>query len=206
MLDLLSKGSLFIVFAALVGAGMGLPISEDAVVLGTGALSEQGVFVTPLALLVCYAGVLLGDFIIFSVGRRLGPAAFERKFFQKILPEERRQRAEAMFASRGAVAVFISRFLVGFRIPAFATAGILQMSPAKFLLCDGLALAISAPAVFSLGYLFSNQLPYIQEQLGQAQGYVALGALTAVILIGVVLWARKRRKAVVEEVVVPPEV
>ena len=61
MLDLLSKGSLFVVFAALVGAGMGLPISEDAVVLGTGALSEQGVFTTPFALLACYAGVLLGS-------------------------------------------------------------------------------------------------------------------------------------------------
>ena len=36
----IAESSLFLVFAALVGAGMGLPISEDAVLLFTGALTD----------------------------------------------------------------------------------------------------------------------------------------------------------------------
>lgn len=189
----IAESSLFLVFAALVGAGMGLPISEDAVLLFTGALAERGVFLIPAALATCFAGVLAGDFIIFSIGRKLGPRLFERRFIQKVVSAERRKLAETLIQNRGSYAIFIARFLIGFRLPTFATAGVLGMSPARFLFFDALALCISAPMMFSLGYFFSDRIDEIQEHLGTAQLYV-IGALVAVGFLAFLFYRRRTRR------------
>lgn len=194
MPEFLAEGSLALVFAALIAAGMGLPVNEDTVILATGAMADRGIVPLPWALVVCYFGVLCGDFILFSAGRHLGPRMLKIKFFQKLLPEERLQKTELMFARRGPFAVFISRFLIGFRIPGFATAGLLGMSPWRFLFWDGLGAAITAPLVFGLGYFFSSRLDQIEEGFGAAANWVLAGVIAAVIIAGII-WTLRRRSA-----------
>lgn len=198
MPEFLTEGSLLLVYAALVGAGMGLPINEDTVILATGALADRAVMPMPWALIVCYVGVLSGDFILFSIGRHLGPRMLEMRFFQRLLPPARRQKTELMFASRGPFAVFISRFLIGFRIPGFATAGLLGMSPWRFLFWDGLGALISVPLVFGLGYFFSSRLDEMRAGLGAAADWVLVIVLVLAVVGGAV-WYARRRKAPVDE-------
>ena len=179
-------------FLALLGAGMGLPISEDAVLLATGAFAESGAFATTPALLTCMAGVLMGDFFLFSFGRYFGRRAFEWNFFRKIMTEDRQTRAEALYARHGGAAVFLCRFLVGFRVPGFATAGLLNVSPWKFLLFDGLAVCITGPTVFFLGYTFADRLDDVRASLAAAELYLLAG-VALVALISILAWRRKRR-------------
>lgn len=194
MPDFLAEGSLALVFAALLAAGMGLPVNEDTVILATGAMADRDIVPMPWALIVCYVGVLCGDFILFSAGRHLGPRMLKIKFFQRILPEERRQKTELMFARRGPIAVFISRFLIGFRIPGFATAGLLGMSPWRFLFWDALGAAITAPLVFGAGYFFSNRLDEIEGGLAAAADWVLVAVIVgALVAFGV--WYMRRRSA-----------
>ena len=193
MPDFLTEGSLMLVYAALLAAGMGLPISEDTVILATGAMADRGIVETHWALIVCYLGVLSGDFVLFSIGRHLGPRMLEMKFFKKILPEDRRQKTELMFAKRGPFAVFISRFLIGFRVPGFATAGLLGMSPWRFLMWDALGAAITAPLVFGLGYVFSSRLDEMTEGLGAAADWVLITVIAGAILTGIIWLMRRRR-------------
>ncbi len=193
MPEFLAEGSLALIYAALVGAGFGLPISEDTVILATGAMAERGVVPTYWALIICYLGVLSGDFVVFNIGRHLGPRMLKNRLFQRLLPESRRERTEAMFARRGPFAVFVSRFLIGFRMPGFATAGLLGMSPWRFLFWDALGALITAPLVFGLGYTFSNRLDDIQEGIGAATDWVLVLVLVGVVITFVVWHARRRR-------------
>lgn len=192
MPDFLASGSLALIFAAFVGAGVGVPISEDAVILATGALSATGSFAPLSALLVCYFGVLSGDLLLFTIGRQLGPRMLRMRFFQRVLPEARLQRTEAMFARRGPLAIFISRFLIGFRVPGFATAGLLRMPLWQFLLFDALGAAITVPLEFYLGYTFANRIDEIQALFGDIAGWVAVGVV-ALLLVGALVWWRKRK-------------
>lgn len=189
----LTNGSLLMLYAALLAAGMGAPVSEDAVILAGGALAERGVFEPVLAVATAIAGIVSGDFILFSVGRKLGPKALERRFFQRILPPDRRERAEAMYERHGGLAVFFSRFLIGFRIPAFATAGILGMSPLKFVLCDFAGALISAPLVFGVGYAFSNRLNEAEAGLQTAGTVIAVIVAVALVVAAAVTLYRRRR-------------
>lgn len=204
MPDFFAHGSLLLIFAALLGAGMGLPISEDVVLLTTGALSERGIFPLAPALFTCLAGVLAGDFMLFLFGRHLGRRAYEHRWFRRIFPEARRQRTEALFERLGGGAVFVSRFLIGFRVPGFAMAGIMGMTPWKFLAWDAFALAITGPTVFFVGYVFSNRLEDIKATVSELEGWVVIGVV-AVVVLSIAAWhvrnhiLRRRERALGEE-------
>lgn len=198
MPEFLTQGSIALVYGALLAAGMGAPISEDAVVLATGAMADRGVMAMPWALIACYLGVLSGDFLLFNIGRHLGPRMLKMRFFKKLLPEARLQKTELMFARRGPFAVFVSRFLIGFRVPGFATAGLLGMSPWRFLFWDALGAAITAPLMFGLGYFFSSRLDEMQAMIGAAANWILVVVLVAVFVAGMV-WAVRRRRADVDE-------
>lgn len=192
MLPSPADGSLVLVFAALLGAGMGLPISEDAVIVATGAFADRGTFPTYVAVATCFAGVLAGDFCIYAFGRYFGRRAFEWKFFRKLLTQERRDRAEAIYARHGGKAVFLFRFLIGFRLPGFATAGLLNVSPWRFLLFDALAASITVPTVFFLGFYFSDRLDDIKDNLAAAEVYVLAGVVILAAL-SIFAWRRKKK-------------
>ncbi len=191
--EFLQQGSVFVVFLALVGAGLGLPISEDIVILASGAMTDQAVFPMLPALAACYFGVLVGDFAIYSIARALGDRFFTSRVGRRVLPDERRIRATDLIERRGPLTVLFGRFLIGFRIPIFATAGALGMPRRQFLLFDAIGAAISAPVVFFVGYHFSRQLPAIIEMLervGLVVPFVVIG-----IFLAVGLTVRHRRRS-----------
>ena len=69
------------VFAWLALGSLGLPLPEDAALLAAGVLVQRGAVHPLVAVAVVMIGVLGGDALLFFGGRRLGPAAYQRKLF-----------------------------------------------------------------------------------------------------------------------------
>ena len=183
---LLESGSYGIIFAGLVAAGLGVPITEDVYLIASGVLAERGVVWLPGIFAVCWVGVVIGDVLIFTIARRLGTAAYRRKVFERLMPPERRRRVERLMERRGGLIVFGARFVAGVRMPIFAIAGVHGMGLARFLAWDIAALCLSAPIVFALGYFFSDQVSAVFEGLASARHYVlliVLGALALAIFV-----------------------
>src|SRR5690606_19677994 len=67
-------------------------------------------------------------------------------------------RARGMVSGRGAVAVLIGRFLVGFRSPVFVASGAMGVSLRAFVLWDLLGLMIAVPITVSLGFAFGEPM------------------------------------------------
>lgn len=191
--SLVAHGSLLLLFAALVTAGLGVPIPEDLVLLAAGALAHRGIAPVVLVVPVCMAGVLAGDTLLFLMARRLGPRALERRMFRRLLPEGRRARVEALFARRGNWVVFLARHVAGLRAPVFALAGIHGMPLSRFLLWDGLALCLSAPLVLALGWWSSSHLELARRGVARAEHWALLAFAVAVaIYASLAAWRRKR--------------
>lgn len=138
-------------------------ISEDAACLAAGALAGSGKISFALALTACFAGIFVGDVLLYWTGRIFGKRISETKIFRRFVSENAILKASSWLEKRGAWAVFLSRFVTGLRLPTYLAAGFLRTDFLKFALYFLLASAIWTPILvgstaFSQKFFFSNNL------------------------------------------------
>lgn len=185
------QGSILFVFAWLVIGSLGAPLPEDAALLAAGVLIQRGAVHPALALVAVFTAVLGGDAMLFFLARRLGPAAYDRKLFRRILPPERRRRIDEAYHRYGGRLVFLARHVAGLRAAAFAMAGIHGMRPARFLLWDAAAACISIPLVVGLGYFGALHIDRVRAGIATASHYVLLAV--ALTVLGYLTWRHVRK-------------
>ncbi len=179
------------VFGILVACGLGVPLPEDVSLILGGFLAHKGAAILPVMMFVGFAGILVGDSLIFFAGRRLGSQVGRSPggFFARIVTPEKRARVEGLFSLHGQKIVMIARFLPGVRAVTYFTAGSAGMAYWRFILWDGLAALLSAPIFVWLGFYFGDKLDYLIERMKEGQ-LVVVGVLV-VVGLAVFLW-RKR--------------
>jgi membrane protein DedA with SNARE-associated domain len=191
MSDLLLHGSIVLVLAYLLIGGLGVPVPEDVALLAAGVLIRNGEVDPILAVVLVLIGVIGGDAMLFFFARRLGPAAYERKLFRRILPPERRAKIEDAYRRYGGRMVFLARHVAGLRAAAFAMAGIAGMRPLRFLLWDAAAAMISVPIVMGLGYLGASHVEHMRAGIAKVEHHVLL--VLAFAALGYLGWRHVRK-------------
>lgn len=136
----------------LLGCGVGLPFSEDVLLVAAGYLAGRDITSLLWTFVVCYPCVLAGDILLYEGGRRLEKIARGRKRLQRILSSKRRAFVEKLFQRWGVLAVAMARQIIGVRSPAFVLAGTARMPRVKFVVTDVFAAAVSTPAFVMLGW------------------------------------------------------
>jgi len=187
----LLQSSILAVFLWLALGGLGLPLPEDAALLGTGVLIERGLVHWYFALPVVVVGVLGGDAALFFLARRLGPKAYEHRMIKRALPPERREKIEDAYRRYGGRLVFLARHVAGLRGAAFAMAGIARMQPWRFLLWDAAAACISIPFVVSVGFFGSRHIARMRAGIAHFHHYVLL--VVALGVLGYVTYRHVRQ-------------
>jgi membrane protein DedA with SNARE-associated domain len=66
--------TIIVLFAVLVGGGVGLPIPEDLSLIAAGALAQPGLVRLSDVALAGFADVVIADWILYGLGRYYGPA------------------------------------------------------------------------------------------------------------------------------------
>lgn len=179
------------VYVLLASTGIGIPISEDVVLLTAGTICSTGHALFFAMLPVAAAGVLTGDTLLFRIGAKLGPKVMEHPKLSKVLTPTRVATVRARFEKYGMWTVFVARFLPGVRMPTFLLAGSMGVTQRKFWIADGLAICIFVPVFVFLGYKFgAESLPYVRRF-----GGYALLAVGAAVVISLVVSRLRRRPA-----------
>jgi membrane protein DedA with SNARE-associated domain len=191
ILGYLLEHGLFFIVLALIVAGLGMPVPEDIMLLAAGVLVSQGKTSYLEALAACAVGVMVGDTMIFSFARRLGPAALSRRPFNLLITPERHAKIEGMFHKYGNVIVFMARHMAGLRAPTFAMAGMHNMPLSQFWLWDGLGICVSAPVVIYIGKLFGDNLDEAKRLLHSYAPFIFAGVLTVGLTV---IWFKRRRE------------
>lgn len=192
--DLIAHGSMVLVLVWLVLGGLGIPLPEDAALLATGVLVYHHRVPAVVALGLVLAGVLAGDVILFRIAQRLGPAAYERPLFRRLLPPERRRQIEAAYDRQGGRIIFLARHVVGVRAATFALAGIHGMRLRRFVAWDALAAGISVPVVVGLGYVGARHVDRVRAGLATFEHYLVLAVSLVAVGYLVVRNVRRRRR------------
>lgn len=165
-----------LIYAVLVACGLGIPLPEDISLVMGGFISHLGVTNLLVMMMVGFLGILTGDSLIYSAGRKVGQLYGGKGFFARVVTPEKRVKVERLFAEHGQKIVMVARFLPGIRAVTYFTAGSAGMSYWRFIFWDGLAALVSAPVFVYLGYHFGGHLRYLNHRIhqGQAIGLVVL--------------------------------
>lgn len=159
-------------FGLLILGGLGLPFPEDATLILCGFLIFNDV-VKPLpALLVVYAGVLLTDLLLYSIGKKYGPMIVTHKRFQKTISAERLSALEEKFSRRGILVVLLGRHLVGVRAQILLVAGVMRMPLLTFLVSDACSASVTIAFMVGVGYMGGNSYKIIKNDITRIEHVV----------------------------------
>jgi membrane protein DedA with SNARE-associated domain len=175
-----------VVGLALFVNGIGVPMPSTLLVLASGAFIQQGVLDLPSTLAVAFVGVILGDWLSYGIGRALqGP--IERRYGQSASW----QRAEAYFARRGALAIYLTRcVLTAIALPINLIAGSSGYPFTRFATYDALGELTWLLIYGTLGYLFGSQWEYVSDVVSNFSGVLVGGLLVAAGAYGLFRWQR----------------
>ena len=173
------------IFLGLVATGMGFPMPEELPVVVGGALAGHRPDITPwyFMLPVCIAGVIVGDAVLYTVGRLWGPRLVQYGWVKRrLLPPERLAKIEHNFQVYGVKLLLFARLTPGVRAPVFLTAGLTRLSVARFLLADSIYAVPGVSALFFLGWWFGDSMiDFVKGPVEQLKSIILIIVIAAVI-------------------------
>lgn len=181
------------VFFVLVICGFGVPIPEDITLVAGGVISGLGYANVHTMFAVGMAGVLVGDGIMFMLGRIYGEKILRFKPVARLMPPKRYAQVQQKFDQYGNRVLFVARFLPGLRSPIFLTAGMSgKVSFWQWLIMDGFAALISVPIWVYLGSYGAENKDWLMQKVHQFQhGLFALLGVGTMFIVW--FWWRKRQ-------------
>lgn len=196
--DLSSFGAYLAVFTILLSCGVSLPLPEDIPLVAAGYLIWDKTFSPFPIFLVTMSSILIGDFILFYLGQKLGFRYLFQARDKPLFKVKSVRRARAYFRKYGDKIVFFARFIVGFRIVVFFMAGAMKMKPSRFLFFDAMAALISVPLWLLLGYLlgcnFGDEIAVLLHHLKNLKHIISLVIVMALLFAVARLFYKFRRK------------
>ncbi|MGP1355011.1 DedA family protein [Roseicyclus sp.] len=172
---------------------LALPVPSSLVMLAAGGFAASGDLVLWQVALAAFGGAVAGDQLGYQVGRAGG-----RLFGGRSLPPKQARllaEARALLHRRGAMAVFLSRWLFSPLGPWVNFAGGAARLPLPHFTRAGVAGEAVWVAVYvGLGAAFADDLLALADILGSASGLLAAVAVAGALALWLRAALRQRRR------------
>lgn len=163
-----------IIFVALCLSGLGLPISEDALIITSGILSYKHPQMLPYFYVAIFLGAWGGDNICYWLSRYIG-----KEMVKKKVSPEKLERISQIFDAHAKLAIFFGRFIpFGVRMLVVICAGISRFDYKKFMIIDALSVLSTTGISFTLAYTYGDSIIAILDQVK----YILIGLLGLYLL------------------------
>jgi membrane protein DedA with SNARE-associated domain len=186
------------IFLGIIATGAGFPMPEELPVVLGGVLAghfsgQDGPQIRWWVMLpVCIVGVIIGDSILYFIGRLWGPRVLKSRWVQKhVLGPERLASIEQNFQLYGVRILLFARLTPGIRAPIFMTAGIIRLPLSKFVLADGLYAVPGVSILFGLGYMFGDSIIALVHRAERVKFYIMVAVLAGIALYMTYRFLRK---------------
>ncbi len=180
-------GLLFLVIFAETGLVVFPFLPGDSILFIAGTVVATAGLDVHILVAVLAAAAILGDSLNYSVGRYIGPKAFERpdsRWFR----QSHLRRTKAFYDRYGGVTIIIGRFVPIIRTFAPFLAGVAGMSYHRFLAFNVIGGIAWIGSLVYAGYLFGN-IPWVKDNLS----LIVIGIVIASLVPAVVTFVRERR-------------
>ncbi len=144
-----------VITVAMCLATVGFPISEEFVIISSALVAYMGAHPelypppslvllsgqTPVhpatTAMVCFLSVFLSDLFIYMIGFIFREKITNHYFFQKFIPQKRKEKIDLWMTRYGYYVSGMLRFAPGLRLIGYLTCGITRMPIDKFILFNG---------------------------------------------------------------------
>jgi membrane protein DedA with SNARE-associated domain/rhodanese-related sulfurtransferase len=197
-----------ILFCVVLAESIGLPIPAAVALLVAGGASAKGPLSPGHALAMAYSATLIGDNLLFLLGRYTGWWLLGTLCRLSLNPEACIMQSADKFYKRGRVIIVFAKFLPGLSTMSAPLAGSMGMPHWQFLSLDFAGTSLYVLTYFGVGYLFRDFLASIMRGYSLAGSFAswAIGLLLAGWIANRIrLWLRTRGESPVPKLT-PQEV
>jgi membrane protein DedA with SNARE-associated domain len=187
----LSENGPWLLFGVIMLAGVGIPISEEILIVPAGFLIERGALPFWSTVAAAWCGVVLADLIWMLLVRRYSYRLLGIRFFRKMFHPRRLLEIKYMLDRWGLWVVVMGRILPAARTPVITAAGLAHMPVRQFMIGECIGAAKSVAWQLFAGWLIAKGLgESIHDKHVRDAIIIGLGILVVVV---VVWWWRRRR-------------
>lgn len=193
MVHFLLRYGYSLVFLTVLAENLGLPVPSYPLVLVASALATQFRFTVGGVVAASAIAALVGDGVWYVVGRISGRPILRTLCSVSLNPDSCVSRTENLFWRHGLKSLLVAKFLPGLNTVTPPLAGMLKISPLRFVLFDLGGIGLWTGSAVALGVTFRFQVEWLLHRLATF-GQVAL-LIVAVPLAAWVLfkWVERRR-------------
>lgn len=171
-------------FALVLADSLGIPAPGDSALLVAGALVADGSIPLATVIGVATAAAVIGDAVVFWVGRAGGRRVLLRDGRHAARRRRAVARADGFYARYGVLAVFIGKFIPGVRGVGALAAGMSTMRWSAFAAVNALACLAWTSLAVAAGYTLGPTL--------------LLAVAAVAITLAAVVWMVRRRRGVAD--------
>ena len=193
LLTLLLNYGYPIVFGVVFIGYLGVPMPSETILLAAGSLSADGSLNFWILLTIVTLTAIIGDTIMYFVGKRFGYLVVNRLTNKMGLTHHRLEQADSFLQKWGIWCIFITRWLITpLGIPINIMAGLSKYNFKLFLISVALGELLWSSIFISLGYIFGANwqilLNYIND-IPQLLTIIVIGIF--LITLSLRVWKRK---------------
>jgi membrane protein DedA with SNARE-associated domain len=187
----LSENGPWLLFGFIMLAGVGIPISEEILIVPAGFLIERGVLPFWWTVAAAWCGVVLADLIWMLLVRRFSYRLLGIRFFRRMFHPRRLLEIKYLLDCRGLWVVVMGRIVPAARTPVITAAGLAHMPVPQFMIGECIGAAKSVSWQLFAGWLIAKGLgESIHDRHVRDAIFIGLGIL---LLVATVWWWRRRR-------------
>jgi len=202
-LSLIAQHGYLLIFLVVLAEAIGLPVPAAVALVAGGAAAAAGTLSTSKLLVLALLAMLIGDTLLFVLGRYMGWGLLGLLCRLSVNPESCILRSAESFYKRGKTTLLIAKFIPGVNTMAPPLAGSMKMRPQQFLRLDFAGAALYILAYGGLGFLFRDFLAAITRGFQAAShvfGEVLFAAAIAYVAYRVWLYRKNKVYRVVPRV------
>ena len=193
LLQSISQHGYLLLFLVVFAEAAGLPAPAALALVAAGAAAASHMISAPVAVAVAIIAMLLGDLLLFILGRYTGWALLAFLCRVSMNPETCILRSAESFYKRGKLTLIFAKFIPGVNTMAPPLAGSMKMRPTQFLRFDAAGTSLYVLAYGALGFLahdFVARLTRGLQSAGHIFAEIVVAAIIAYLIYRVVRYHR----------------
>lgn len=174
-----------VLLIALFAIALATLASEDLACIAAGLLVARGLISLPQGITAAFAGIWLGDMALYAAGRFGGSHLIRRRPLRWFIGEKSIEYARSFLTRKGGMAILISRFTPGLRLPLYVASGVVKAPALKIATWFFMAgILWSIPVVSLTAYFGQRATDWLMDL------NVALFPLAILLLVSVYLFLK----------------
>jgi membrane protein DedA with SNARE-associated domain len=190
-------------FLMVLAEACGFPVPAALALIAGGAAAAAHVLSLPTAFAVAVAAMIVGDLLLFFLGRYTGWGLLAILCRLSLNPETCILHSAESFYRYGRVTLLFAKFVPGVNTMAPPLAGSMKMRPTQFLRLDFLGASIYTLTYMGVGYVFRDLVARIIRGVQSAShtaGEVVFGAIILFAIYRIVKYRRFKTSDVVPRI------